>query len=221
MKPDRRRCAARSDRPRLESGPDPSIRVRGGVGALLFAFRNLAMKQLTPSNSPTPSPDSKPGSPCAHLLTIRVGRRGAPLNAIHLASEFHAAVHLLALERWWRVRCTVLLPRVAHLIVALAPEIDSTTAAEELKRRLAPCLRRAGQTWATGYETQFLGSQAEIGDALVKLYREPCRVGLCTEGEVWPGYLCSDDDRAWLVATTALNSKASDTVALARLVRRA
>lgn len=154
-----------------------------------------------PSAPPFPSPTQAPSG--AHLITLHAGRRGAPLNSIHLASEFHAAVHLLALERWWRVRCAVLLPRTAHLVATLAAKIGPTEAADELKRRLAPCLLRARQVWLPGHQARFLADAAEIANALRALYLEPGRAGLCAEGEAWPGYLCADEDRSWLESLVA------------------
>lgn len=156
------------------------------------------MLHLPVRDSAAPFPAPRPAADSSHLIILRTGRRGSPLTSAHLSSEFHAAVHLLALERWWRVRCAVLLPRHAHLIAALAPGTPPGAAVAELKRRLAPCLRRAGAAWEADHESRLLEHPAEIADAFRSLYREPRRAGLCGEGEAWPGYLCAEDDRAWL-----------------------
>jgi REP element-mobilizing transposase RayT len=158
------------------------------------------MLRLPVRESAPPFPVARPSTDGAHLITLRVGRRGSPLTAAHLASEFHAALHLLALEGWWRVRCAVLLPRHAHLIATLAPGSGLESAVQELKRRLAPCLRRAGVNWDANHLARPLEHPAEMADAFRTLYREPQSAGLCAEGEAWPGYLCADDDRAWLGA---------------------
>ena len=152
-------------------------------------------------DSAPPFPSSSRPASGAHLITLHAGRGGAPLNSIHLASEFHAAVHLLALEGWWRVRCALLLPRTARLIATLSASTGPAEATEELKRRLAPCLRRARQAWAPNHECRFLAGPAEIADTLRALYLEPGRAGLCAEGEPWPGYLGADEDRNWLEST--------------------
>lgn len=149
----------------------------------------LRTRESTP---PFPAASRVPDG--AHLISLHAARRGAPLNSIHLASEFHAAVHLLALERWWRVRCAILLPRAAHLVATLAATTGPAEAAEELKRRLAPCLRRARQAWAPGQYCRFLAGPAEITEAIRALYHEPARTGLGAEGDSWPGYLCAAED---------------------------
>lgn len=156
------------------------------------------MLRLPVRDSAPPFPAARPAGDAAHLITLRIGRRGSPLTSAHLSSEFHAALHLLALENWWRVRCALLLPRHAHLITTLAPGTGPDAAIVELKRRLAPCLRRAGVIWEADHVAHPLEHPAEMADAFRALYREPQRAGLCAEGEVWPGYLCADDDRAWL-----------------------
>jgi hypothetical protein len=161
------------------------------------------MIPLRTGDSTPPFPTSGRTPSGAHLITLHASRRGAPLNSIHLASEFHAAVHLLALEGWWRVRCALLLPRNARLVATLDAKTGPAEAAEELKRRLAPCLLRARQAWAPGHECRFLPGPAEIADAFRALYLEPSRAGLCAEGDAWPGYLGADEDRTWLVSATA------------------
>ncbi|MFM7752049.1 MAG: hypothetical protein ACKOTF_13795 [Opitutaceae bacterium] len=156
----------------------------------------LRLSDSAPPFSSGPRPASG-----AHFFTLHAGRRGAPLNSIHFASEFHAAVHLLAIEGWWRVRCALLLPRTARLVATLEARTGPAEAAEELKRRLAPCLLRARQAWAPHHECRFLAGPTEIADTLRTLYLEPGRAGLCAEGEAWPGYLGADEDRAWLEST--------------------
>lgn len=153
-------------------------------------------------DSTPPFPANNRNHDSAHLFTWHTGRRGAPLNSVHLASEFHAAVHLLALEGWWRVRCSLLLPRTARLLATLEAKTDPAEAGEELKRRLAPCLLRARQAWATRHEYRFLAGPAEIADALRALYLEPGRAGLCGEGDAWPGFLGAEEDREWLESAT-------------------
>lgn len=152
-------------------------------------------------STPPFSSGNRPASG-AHLITLHAGRRGAPLNSIHLASEFHAAVHLLALEGWWRVRCALLLPHTARLVATLDAKTGPAEAAEELKRRLAPCLHRARQAWAPRHECRFLAGPAEIAETLRNLYLEPGRAGLCAEGDAWPGYLGADEDCGWLGSAT-------------------
>jgi hypothetical protein len=161
------------------------------------------MLRLPVRESAPPFPPVRPSTDAAHLITLRVGRRGSPLTAAHLASEFHAALHLLALEGWWRLRCALLLPRQVHLIATLTPGTGAEPAAQELKRRLTPCLQRAGTTWRPDHATVQLEHPAELAEAFRTLHREPHRAGLCAEGEAWPGYLCADDDRAWLGARRA------------------
>ena len=156
---------------------------------------------------PSPVQDTRPAAPSpvcdtagAHLITLHAGRRGGPLTSAHLTSEFHAAVHLLALERWWRVRCAVLLPHRAHVVAALSPGTPPAAAAEELKRRLVPCLRRAGRKWETGHHTRLIKQPAELAEIFHGLFRESRQAGLCAEGESWTGYLCEDDNRDLLGA---------------------
>lgn len=125
------------------------------------------------------------------------------MTSAHLTSEFHAAVHLLALERWWRVRCAVLMPHSAHVVAALSPSTPPAAAAEELKRRLNPCLRRAGLKWEPGHHTELIKQPAALTETFRRLFRESRQAGLCAEGDSWTGYLCEDDNRDLLGALRA------------------
>lgn len=135
----------------------------------------------------------------AHFLTVCTtpGFRNPGLARPQFNSEFHAAAHLIALDRQWHVRTATVMPHHLHLLVTMDENTAIPAVVDRLKTGLAPCLERVGLQWAPGYFDRHLQPGEDHFPVFRYVFGNPYRARLIEAGEPWPGYFCQEEDWAW------------------------
>lgn len=137
-----------------------------------------------------------------HFLTLCLDRRAPGLATPRFNAEFHAATHLLTLERQWQVRTAIVMPQQVHLLVTLHEQADMPAVVALFKDCLALCLQRAGLHWELGYCDRRLHPGEDHLPPFLYIFQNPYRAGLIAPTEKWPGYYCAEGDWAWFAPLT-------------------
>ncbi len=149
---------------------------------------------LRPSRWSTPHED--------HFLTLCINRREPGLATPRFNSEFHAATHLLTLERHWQVRTAIVLPQQIHLLVTLREPADMPAVVDRFKDCLDLSLQRAGLQWERNYYNRHLHPGEDHLPPFLYIFQQRRQTELSNPVEKWPGYYCAEGDWTWFAPLT-------------------
>lgn len=132
-----------------------------------------------------------------YFLTVCTERRAAGLTDPQVASRILGEMQAMQTDDVWSVRCAVIMPDHAHLLIELGAKLSLEKAVSRLKAKPSAGLRAAGLGWERGFFDHRLRADDDRLDVFLYVFLNPYRAGLCAGTESWPWFYCHPDDWAW------------------------
>ena len=132
-----------------------------------------------------------------YFLTVCTANRRAGLTTPNVATALLKEACAMAEDATWTLRCAVVMPDHAHLLVLLGERLSLGRTIQRLKAKTSSVLCSADLEWERGFFDHRLRPDDERLPVFRYIYLNPYRADLLPNPKRFPYYYCQDSDWIW------------------------
>ena len=97
----------------------------------------------------------------------------------------------------WKLRAATIMPDHLHLLIVLGERLALGRTISRLKSKTSAKMRETGIEWERDFFDHKLRADDSVLPLFLYLYLNPYRSDLITADQMWPHFICAEDDWNW------------------------